>query len=184
VSAGDLPGLLAALEARLAALGAPVVGAFRPGAPAGRVRRVAGASPDLAAWWGWHDGAGGRPVTEGPGIVEGPDNRLVGNWHAVSLADAQRIERWVRAELQAVGMSELVPPAWFPVLHYGGVGATLWLDRGTGALYVVDPHGGLPEDPPEPQFGSLADLVGDWLRILDRAGADVPEDLLSRHPYW
>lgn len=183
MTGAGLAGLLAALEARLAAAGAPVAAALRPGAPPERVRAVAGDVDDLVAWWGWHDGAAGPAVAEGPGILERPENRLVGRWHVLSLDDASRIERWERAQLRTVGLPGLVPAAWFPVLHYGDVGASLWLDRRSGALHVADPHAGLPEDPPSPQFDSLADLVAAWLRILDEPGQQVPADLLARHPY-
>lgn len=178
---GRLAGLLVALEARLAARGAPVVASLRPGASPERVTAVVGDVPDLVTWWGWHDGAEGRDVPAGPGLYEGPENRLVGGWHVLSLDDAARIERWQRDDLATIGMPELVPAPWFPVLHYGGAGASLWLDRAAGGLFVVDGQAGLPDDPPVPQFGSLSELVERWLQQLDGA---LPPEVVARHPYW
>jgi hypothetical protein len=61
--------LLEELEARLRAFGAPIAGAFLPGASPERVRSAleaegVSAHEDLVAWWSWHDGAA---IDDGPG---------------------------------------------------------------------------------------------------------------------
>jgi hypothetical protein len=174
VTAGELEPLLEELERQLRQYGAPVVDAFRVGAPAERVRGELEADglrahEDLVAWWGWHDGATGRDVDPdyaGPGIFFGPETILIGPWHAMSLADALRIRRWYRAEGRMEG--------WVPVLQFEGQ-PVLCADPspdGDAPLYIVD-EGVLAGSPP--QFASLADFVRTVLRLFD-------EGLVVRHP--
>jgi hypothetical protein len=174
-SGADLSSLLAALEGRLRRFGAPVVEAFRPGAPAGRVRGELAAEDlaapdDLVVWWGWHDGVEGPAAPDGPGIVERAESVLVDGWHLLSLADALRIRRWTLADYAQAGGAALVPRSWVPVLHFTGT-AYLAADAGAGKdkapLYLVDGGAGLPEPSPTPQFGSLAELVSLLVRLLD-----------------
>jgi hypothetical protein len=128
------------------------------------------ASPDLAAWWGWHDGADGPVVRDGLGVVERPENTLVGSWHVISLADAVRIRHWCLADYAQLGATDTLPAGWMPVLHFVG---TPYLAADTSVpgkgspLYIVDGAGGLPEHPPRPQFASLAELVSILIGLFD-----------------
>jgi hypothetical protein len=182
VTAGELRPLLEELERQLRQYGAPVVEAFRPGAPAERVRAELEADglrahEDLVAWWGWHDGAAGRdvdPAYTGPGIFFGPDTTLIGPWHVISLADALRIRRWYRGE----GRME----EWVPVLQFEGQ-PVLCADPAPDSdalLYVVD-EGVLAGTPP--QFESLADFVRTVLRLFDE-GLIVPRPEHDRVPWF
>jgi hypothetical protein len=174
VTAEALRPLLAALENRLTEYGAPVVEAFRAGAPADGVRAELEGEQlrphdDLVTWWGWHDGAVGQDADSdyaGPGIHFRPETTLVGPWHAISLAEALRIRRWYRDQ----GLME----TWVPVLQFEGQ-PVLCADPaapGDAPLYVVD-EGVTPGTPP--QFESLADFVRTVLRLFD-------EGLIVPHP--
>ncbi|HEX8080916.1 MAG TPA: hypothetical protein VF557_11940 [Jatrophihabitans sp.] len=166
----QLQRLLAQLDARLAAAALPIAGALRPGAPADRVITGAGDVTDLIAWWTWHDGAeapDAPPVVEGPGVYELPETYLPGDWHILSLADAIRIHDWYRADLAAIGGTDLIPAAWFPLLKEDSVPAELWYDRDGGGLYMVDMHAALPEDPPVPMHASMTELVESLIDYVD-----------------
>jgi hypothetical protein len=169
-----LPALLGGLEDRLRRFGAPVVEAFRPGAPPDHMRAVLAAeglaAPDeLLEWWGWHDGADTPAVDEGPGIVERPENTLVASWHLLSLGDAVRIRRWVLDDYATIGAPGVVPSTWIPLLHFTGTPFLAADTAATGAspLYVVDGSAGLPERPPSPHFASVAELVAVLVRLFD-----------------
>ena len=167
-------GLLEELEERLRRWQAPIVGAFLPGASAEHVRSVLGAeglaaSDAVLAGWGWHDGASGTPVPEGPGLVETAENTLVDGWHVLSLADAVRIRRWTRADYAQLGAPDAVPASWIPVLHFTGSPylAADTAAQGGSPLYVVDGSAGLPERDPQPQFDSLDELVAALIGLFD-----------------
>jgi hypothetical protein len=172
----DLRGVLDELEERLRAFGAPIVQAFRPGAPADEVRTVLAteglqAHPDVVAWWGWHDGVAltdAPPVLSGPGVYLRSENTLVEDWHVLSVADAVRNHRWFRAVYAESGGPDLLPKGWFPILMTGAKPA-MWIDCGiaddTPAPLYVDEH--LPE-PIAPLFSSLADFVGTIIRAFDQ----------------
>ena len=170
-----LSGLLAELEERLRRWRAPILEAFRPGASAEQVRSVLGAEglavPDaVVAWWGWHDGAEGVDVVEGPGVVETPENTLVDGWHVLSLADAIRIRRWTLADYAQLGAPDTVPASWIPLLHFTGspyLAADTAAPEGGSPLYVVDGSAGLPEREPQPQFPSLDELVTALIGLFD-----------------
>jgi hypothetical protein len=182
VRAEALRPLLDELERRLGEYGAAVIEAFRPGAPAERVRAELEADglpahDDLVTWWGWHDGAAGRDVEPGyagPGIYFRPQTTLIGPWHAISLEDARRIRRWYRDQ----GLME----TWVPVLQFEGrpvLCADPYAD-GDAPLYVVD-EGVLPGTPP--QFASLADFVRTVLRLFEE-GLVVPHPEHLRVPWF
>ena len=174
--ATNLPQLLARLEVHLIELGAPVVSHLRPGADRQHVEAVLGergvvASEELLAWWGWHDGT---DVADrfGGAFVPLADNLLLANWHLPSVADAARGYDL----LQHVWDGEL-PTGWWPVLEMS-VPADLCADTASsGALFLVDAHSELPDDPPEPLATSLTDFV-ELLLDLFEAGAVLP-----RGPY-
>ena len=179
----DLRGALDELEQRLAAFGARIVDAFRPGAPADEVRAIVGAEgvhahPDVVDWWGWHDGVAlmdAPPVLSGPGVYLRSENTLVEDWHVLSLADAVRNHRWFRATYAEAGGPDLLPGGWFPILMTGAKPA-VWIDccvaDDTPAPLYVDEH--LPE-PVAPLFASLADFAGTIIRAFD-------EGLTKPHP--
>ena len=183
MTAEELRPLLEAFENRLREYGAPIVEAFRPGAPPDRVRAELEAEglrahDDLVAWWGWHDGAIGRDVEPdytGPGIYFRPQTTLIGPWHAISLADALRIRRWYRGE----GLME----TWVPVAQFEGqpvLCAEPASPSDAAPLYIVD-EGVLPGTPP--QFESLADFVRTMLRLFDE-GLIVPHPEHPRVPWF
>lgn len=179
----DLRGALDELEHRLAAFGAPIVDAFRPGVPADEVRAIVGAEgvnvhPDVVEWWGWHDGAAltdARPVQSGPGVYLRSENTLVEDWHVLSLADAVRNHRWFRATYAESGGPDLLPGGWFPILMTGAKPA-MWIDCGVAddapAPLYVDEH--LP-GPIAPLFASLAEFARTIIRAFE-------EDLVRPHP--
>ncbi len=179
----ELQRLLGELEQRLRAFGAPIVQAFRPGAPADEVRTVLAAEglqahPDVVAWWGWHDGVAltdAPPVLSGPGVYLRSENTLVEGWHVLSVADAVRNHRWFRAAYAESGGPDLLPRGWFPILMTGAK-PTMWIDcgvaEGSPAPLYVDEH--LPK-PAGPLFRSLVDFVGTIIRAFD-------EGLTRPHP--
>lgn len=176
-----LRALLEQLEDRLRAFGAPVVDAFRPGAPLEQVRAAIAAEglsahDDLVTWWGWHDGsdAGGVAADySGPGIYFRQENTLVGPWHVISLDDALRIRRWWRSTAP-----QLVPEDWLPVLQFEGTPVLCADDA--AELHILDE--GFPEPPP-PQFGSLAEFVAAVIRLFDE-GLVVPHPEDERVPWF
>jgi hypothetical protein len=178
VAAVTLTQLLEQLEGRLQQWGAPVVAAFRPGAAPDQVRSAAESTgcrplPELVTWWGWHDGAAGPAVLDGPGIVDRPDAALLEPWYVISLADAVRIQRWHRDDAVTLAQPELpMPEGWFPVLHFVGAAFlcadTFHCGDGPAPLYLVDPPGGMPPPPPRaPQFQSLDELVRILIGLFD-----------------
>ena len=182
-SRSDLPSLLDELEGRLRAFGAPIVDAFRPGAPAEDVRSALAAEGqrahgDAVAWWGWHDGVtihDAPPIETGTGVHLRSENTLVEDWHVLSLADAVRTHRWVRDDYAQAGAPELFPRSWFPILTTGAF-PTLWIDCSVGddepAPLYVDEH--LPK-PEGPLYRSVADFVAMTIRAFD-------EGLVREHP--
>jgi hypothetical protein len=170
-----LRALLAQLEDRLRAFGAPVVDAFRPGVPPEQLEALS-LHEDVVTWWSWHDGADAGDVAEdytGPGIYFRPESTLVGPWHVISLDDALRIRRWWRETAP-----QLVPESWFPVLQFEGT-PVLCADD-VGVLHVIDE--GFPEPPP-PQFSSLGDFVATVIRLFDE-GLVVPHPEDERVPWF
>jgi hypothetical protein len=165
----ELAGLLAELEARWASAHLAVAAALRPGAAVERVVATVGDVPELVGWWTWHDGAAvpGPPITEGPGVVEEAENYLPGDWHILSLDEAVRIHDWYRADLALIGGSDALPASWFPMLKEDSVPGELWYDREGGALFMVDFHAALPEDPPTPMFTTMAELVRSLIAWVD-----------------
>jgi hypothetical protein len=171
----ELASLLRELERRLRAFGAPIVYAFRPGAPPDAVRDAFAAEAhrahaDAVAWWGWHDGVtlvDTPPVESGPGVALRAENTLVEDWHVLSLADAVRTHRWVREDYEAAGASDLFPHGWFPILTTGAK-PTMWIDCSAAddepAPLYVDEH--LPK-PEGPLFGGLGDFVEKIIRAFD-----------------
>jgi hypothetical protein len=165
--------LLEELEERLRAFGAPIAGAFRPGAAPERVRAALEteglpAHDDLVAWWSWHDGAAvdAPAVDDGPGIYFRPENTLVEPWHVLSLEEALRNRRWYRRLYDDSGLSGLLPPDWVPVLLVDGR-PVLLADAGSAGpapLHVLDE--GQLEAPPA-QFASLAELAQLVVRAFD-----------------
>jgi hypothetical protein len=176
--------LLEELEERLRAFGAPIAGAFRPGAAPERVRAALEAEglpahEDLVVWWGWHDGAAvdAPPVEDGPGIYFRPENTLVEPWHVLSLEEALRNRRWYRQLYDESGLSSLLPSDWVPVLLVDGR-PVLLADTGApgpAPLHVLD-EGQL--EPAPPQFESLAELARLVVRAFDdgavRPGSQDP----------
>lgn len=185
----DLTALLTELEVRLRGWGAPITTAFRPGAPPDLIRSVlAGeglaAPDDIVAWWSWHDGAEGAELPEGPGIDERPEHILVDSWYVVSLAEAIRIRRWIRADYARIGAPAVVPHSWIPVLNFTGppfLAADTAAPPGGSPLYIVDGAAGMPERLPRPHFGSLAELVAEIIGLFDQ-GAIRPDRYHPRVP--
>jgi hypothetical protein len=107
------------------------------------------------------------PDYAGPGIFFRPVTTLIGQWHAISLADALRIRRWYRQQ----GLMD----TWVPVAQFEGQ-PVLCAETATPAadppLHILD-EGVLPGTPP--QFESLADFVRTALRLFE-------EGLIVRHP--
>lgn len=171
----NLPERLGELEARLRRWGAPVVAAFRVGVPPDRVRTLLanaelGMPDDIVAWWSWHDGVEGPVVRTGPGIVQRPENAIGAGWYVMSLDDALRIRRWIRADYAQLGLPDAVPGSWIPLLHYTGTAFLAGDTRATGPdspLYIVDGSAGLPEASPRPQFASLGEFVDILIRLFD-----------------
>jgi hypothetical protein len=186
------------LDARLRAFGAPIAGAFRPGAAPGRVRSAlesegVPAHDDLVAWWGWHDGADidAPPLEDGPGLFFRAENTLLEPWHVLSLDDALRNRRWLRS------VDDRLPEAWIPIALVDGQ-PVLLADAGAAGpapLHVLD-EGQL--GPPPVQFASLQEFADLVVAAFDtgavraspmdeRAPAADPERLsgeLRRLAFW
>jgi hypothetical protein len=167
--------------------GAPVAGAFGPGASRERVRRVLrdeGLSPhdDLVTWWGWHDGAEtDAPVVEsGPGLYHSAENTLLGPWHILTLGEALRTRRWQLETHRAAGLEEAFPESWLPLLTTDGAG-DLCADTarsGSPTLQIRDVS--YTRDSP-PQFDSLSQFVACILDVF-AAGLVVPAAWDARVP--
>ena len=175
----ELRALLDELEQRLDAFGAPIAGAFRPGAAPERVRELLAAEgvpphEDLVTWWSWHDGVeiGASPVKHGPGIWYRAENTVIGPWHVLSLADMVRIRRWYRETYDEAGLGHLLPASWAPVLTTDGAGE-LCADAAAGGRAPLHILGEGYVEPPPPQFASLAELVELVLAVFDE-GLIVP----------
>jgi hypothetical protein len=177
--AEPLQAALDELERRLRDFGAPVVERLRPGltssAIAGELRQHDLEAPvELRTLWGWHDGTDSDLYR---------DNRLVGGWHLLRLDQAvehHRVHREIYDD-PSIGLAGY-PRGWFPTLVYTN-GPFAAIDctgdtEGERPLYVVDPHGELPADPPTPQFGSLRQLVEILVRFFDD-GLVVRDDVLG-----
>jgi hypothetical protein len=165
----------------LRAFGAPIAGAFRPGAAPDRVRaalEAAGvpAHEDLVAWWSWHDGAevDAPVIDDGPGIFFSAENTLLEPWHVLSLDDALRNRRWFRE------VNDRLPAEWIPVSLVDGA-PVLLADAGAGGpapLHILDE--GQFELPPV-LFASLREFVELVVRAFD-AGAVRPSPMDARAP--
>jgi len=185
--ADELPALLDELEQRLRAFGAPIAGAFRPGAAPERVREALAAEgvkphDDLVIWWGWHDGAEVLPPapSDPPIPPDSGENMLLGPWHVVSLDESVRFRRWQRNEYEALGMGDLIPQSWVPVLVAGEAGE-LWADveaDGPAPLQIRD-EGYLGSEPP--QFASLEEFVRLAIRAFDE-GLVGPDPMFGTAP--
>ena len=187
MAADGLHALLDELERRLRAFGAPIADAFRPGAAPGHVRdaleqeRVR-AHEDLVAWWTWHDGAELVPPPDDPPIPpDVAENMLVGPWHVVSLAESIAFRRWRRNEYEALGMGDLIPASWVPVLVAGEAGE-LWANvdvEGAAPLQIRD-EGYLGGEPPH--VASLDEFVRMAIRAFDE-GLVGPDPGGTRAPW-
>lgn len=147
------------LEARLTALGAPVVEHFNPPLPESVVSaalRALGvpAHPDLVTWWGWHDG-----VPFDQFVSQG---MITSAYWPLSLEAAAKIWR----ETSDHDPDELSPPReLFPVAGWENV-ATLRVNARTGAVLVDDPHV-MTEPLFDPKWRSLTEWVQDAIALFD-----------------
>lgn len=168
----SLRSLLPQLEVHLAEQHAPIVGHLRPGADRRQIEAALGErgvapSEELLTWWGWHDGTD-LAERYGGTFVPQPGNRLLTSWHLASVAES--VDTY---DLMQRIWEGTLPPGWWPVLGMS-VPAQLCADTaGSGALFLVDVHSGLPDDPPQPLADSLTDFIRLLLDLFE-AGAVVP----------
>jgi hypothetical protein len=185
----ELQAVLASLEERLRAYGAPIIDAFRPGADAPYVKEALvreGLAPheDVLAWFGWHDGALERPAElDASGKIikaYGADTTLVGPWWMFTLAEAMENRRMhlelIRENYSDRGDEYLLRRSWLPVATSLGAGELCVETDASGhaPLYVLEQET-LREGPRE-LFASLVEFARAMTRALD-------EGLVIPHPY-
>jgi hypothetical protein len=173
--------LLEELEARLRAFGAPIAGAFLPGASPERVRSAleaegVSAHEDLVAWWSWHDGAAidAPAIDDGPGIFFRGENTLLEPWHMLSLDEALRNRRWFRE------VDDRLSAEWIPVALVDGR-PVLLADAGAegpAPLHILD-EGQLGLPPV--LYASLREFVELIVGAFD-VGAVRPSPMDARAP--
>ena len=126
---------------------------------------------ELETLWGWHDGTDS---------IRYEDNQLVGHWHLFSLEQAADHHR-VHREVYDDPLSDPAgyPRGWFPaLLYWNGPFAAIDCgsrERGERPLYIVNPHGDYPLDPPAPDFPSLRNLIETLVRFFDLGLVDRDE---------
>jgi hypothetical protein len=171
-----LASLLEQLEEVLRAFGAPVADALQPGLPDDAVRAALaaeglGAPEELIVWWGWHNGAGVEPPVDGVGVFSVPENRILDIAHVMSLDDSLRNRRWMRRLYdEELGWPDGYPIGWIPILTSSSAAISYCVDTfadgEVAPVYMYEDGGGTPY-PPQPQFGSIADMVGAMVRLFD-----------------
>lgn len=196
-SHSDLEVALAALEAELVRLRAPLARHWRSGAEPDAVGRQlescgAAALPDLVSWFGWHGGTEVGPTTASRAPSLSDDTCLFGVWHLPSLGQATVLHHAALALEAEAGAAAVLgtgwyKDGWFPVL----VALDGWLacvdTTGTagavGSLFVWDPHAANDPFDLRPWYPGLTDLVTAIVgayrhgRVTPTQGYVAPEDL-------
>ncbi|NPC42613.1 hypothetical protein [Nocardioides sp. zg-1230] len=186
-SPSDLEVALAALEAELLRLQAPLVHHWQPGAEPGAVTGQlatcgAEALPDLLAWFGWHDGTGVSATTPPGAPWLSDDTCLFGVWHLPTLGQAAVLHHAALALEDEAGVIEALgtgwyKDGWFPVL----VALDGWLvcvdTIGTagpvGSLFVWDTHAANDPFDLRPWYPSLTGMVAAMVAAY-RSGRITP----------
>ena len=170
----ELLAALETLEARLRALGAPVVEQFNPPLPESVVSEALRAlgvpvHQDLVTWWGWHDGV---PFDQ---YVD--QGRITEAYWPLNLETATKIWR----ETSDDDPDELSPPReLFPVASWENV-ATLRVNARSGAVLVDDPHR-MTEVLFAPEWGSLLEWVQDAIALFDAGWYRLVGDWIQADP--
>ena len=129
--------LLTELDGLLRETGAPVAEHLRAGVPAERVIATMGsfgleADPDVATWFGWHDGTDTGAAVRRPGhLLTGPLNLLLAGLHLLTLEQAATELTSARALEPDPDRPIILGPGWFPFLKFTD-----------GWLVCVDTHSG------------------------------------------
>jgi hypothetical protein len=173
---GDLKTLLAELEDRLQTFGAPIADAFRPGLPETEIRAALAADglpapSELVTWWGWHNGSDVSPPTDGVGVLELPESRLLDIFHLLSLEASLGTRRWFRDLYDnQLGYPQGYPLGWTPLLQAGRAAieycGDALADEDRVPLYVY--YSSTPDESPPVQFDSLAELVALMVGLFDQ----------------
>lgn len=164
---------LAALEAELLRLQAPLVRHWQPGAEPDAVTRQlatcgAAALPDLVAWFGWHDGTEVDRTIPPRAPALSDDTCLFGVWHLPTLGQATVLHHAALALEAEAGVAEALgtgwyKDGWFPVL--AALDGWLVCVDTTGAagpvgsLFVWDTHAANDPFDLRPWFPNLTDMV-------------------------
>ena len=189
---GELARLLASLRETWAERGAPNLPHLRPGLSQEAVNVALADStlpvpPDILTWFGWHDGAHNPDLSEAVQHIFAPGdaNRFIGEWYLLTLRQAlDERQNALEAEAGLPLDHPLFRPGWLPVLMMH-TSASACVDLAgeagpAGTLYLYDPHGMLPQDPPVMWFSDLSALVSAALDSV-RSGA-VASDLRITNP--
>jgi cell wall assembly regulator SMI1 len=181
-------GLLAQLEDRWRACGAPVADALRPGliddemdaltAPLG-IHLPA----EARRWWGWHDGANAKPGYEAPHL--GPQRPLYPLARAVEVCiTARDTQRHVFRDHDPDPDAPFGPywsPSWLPLT---GQGEPVVLDCSVSVDAPVPVRTFIFEEPTvtTPGLQSIRELVSIWIEAFDSHA--WTHDPLTRRWRW
>lgn len=166
----ELADLLATLENAWGETGAPNVLHLRPGLAEDALSEALADAGlpvirDLHTWFGWHDGAHNPDLSEDLQhlFTPGDANRFLGDWYLLTLAQALDDRRSALEVESGLGLDPpLYRRGWLTVLRHTAASACVDVtgEAGpVGTLYLYDPHGLLPKDPPEAWFEDLSALV-------------------------
>jgi len=136
-------------------------------------------------WWGWHNGAGIPPSSDGFGVTHVPENLIFHTIHLGALEDSLRSRRWMRKLYdEELAWPDGYPIGWIPLMVSWRITLSYWVDaladEHVAPVYLYDHGGGTPHAV-RPQFGSLAELIGLFVRIDTGVVTHDPFD--PRLPY-
>ena len=161
---GSLPALLDQLAGRLRDQGASVVDTLRPGLSDQEMDDLVGPlgmqlPAEARQWWMWHDGS--SSTMTGHALVPG---RIV--LPLAVAVDEARTCRLREPEPPVNALEASWPIDWLPILLTGHA-AIIAIQCRSNEVAAPVVYRDLQADLPEPQVGSLADLVRMWLDMFD-----------------